>query len=243
MKKFLTFLLSAILLLAPLSLFGCSDSEKDGNSPKNELKSYTVTFETNGGNAVSKTTTALIEKAPHTSKKNHLLEGWFLDKTLLSPAIFPLTVDKDITLYAKWLKISDYSLYEESHIKDWSGFSPSAKYYITPDGFDLDRLSELNYRMNITVNYEVYYRKDYDALFDIGYAGAPKYEVYVYNSQNLGVAKENLSTTTSTSKRSITYTANMADLKNEHITLKFSTDNIQNIIYFKNISVSYSCVK
>ena len=107
----------------------------------------------------------------------------------------------------------------------------------------MDELALKEYYLEIIVTYEVYYEKDYDVLWDIGYEGSPKYEAYILNSDKVGTIKENLSTNKEADKRSMTYKISAADLKNHSITLKFSTDNIQNIIYFKGIVVSYEFKK
>ena len=128
-------------------------------------------------------------------------------------------------------------------IKFLDDISPAVIYTITPAGFDMDELNVRGYVMNITVSYEVYYRKDYDVLWDIGYAGSPKYEVFLLTDELMGTAKENLSTSTSATKRTIGGNFRIIDLQNTRLTLTFSTDNIQNIIYFKNIIVEYHCFK
>ena len=47
-------------------------------------------------------------------------------------------------------------------------------YDITPTGFDYDKLEKSGYRIKIKVTYDVYYKKDYDVPFDVGYASLPK---------------------------------------------------------------------
>ena len=88
-----------------------------------------------------------------------------------------------------------------------------------------------------------YYKKDYDVPFDIGYAGSPKYEVSIYNSDLKGVLDEDMSTSKTTKTRTIKIEDYTTNLKNTKLRLTFSTDNIQNIIYFKNITVQYTCVR
>ena len=43
--------------------------------------------------------------------------------------------------------------------------------------------------------------KDYNVLFDIGYAGSPKYEFSIYNTDLVGYFEENLSTTKTAQKQ------------------------------------------
>ena len=107
----------------------------------------------------------------------------------------------------------------------------------------MDRLDALGYKMTITVSYDVRYKKDYDVLFDVGYAGAPKYEAYLLNSDNAGDWGENLTTTLQAKTKTLSYTSSIANIKNDKFILTFSTDNIQNTIYFENIVVTYKCHK
>ncbi len=95
--------------------------------------------------------------------------------------------------------------------------------------------------MKIIVTYQVYYEKDYDVPLGIGYAGAPEYNASLINSKNYGDVDEDMPTSTSASYRSLEWILNISDLKNEQLRLIFNTDNIQNIVYFKNITVSYTC--
>ena len=124
-----------------------------------------------------------------------------------------------------------------------NGYKSASYYQLNPPGFDLQALAAEGYIMKIHVTYDVYYRKDYDVLWDVGYAGAPKYEVYILNSDNIGSCDENITATKSARTRSISYKASVSSLLNTSLYLKFSTDNIQNIIYFENIKVEIVCQK
>ena len=139
------------------------------------------------------------------------------------------------------LKLEDSIRCEDCCIEMDSKHNPSASYYITPSGFDWDELDMQGYYMTITVTYDVYYQKDWS--FDLTYAGSPKYELYILNSENRGVIEEDLTTTTTSTTKTATFRAKAVNLKNEKIRLTFSTDNIQNEIYFKNIRVDYKCSK
>lgn len=241
MKKLICLLL---LLSLTLSFVGCFSSDDKGNTViETPLVKKTVRFVTNGGTSVSSKQVYTLNQAPSTTRNGYAFNGWYLDQTLSVPAVFPIEVDKDMTLYAKWLKIKDYGRFTDCSIKWGSGHSSALYYSITPNGFDLEELAKQGYYMKISVSYSVYYRKDYDVLWDIGYAGSPKYEVYLSNARGYGVSRENMSTTTSSVNRSIEMTVKVADMVNEKYKLTFSTDNIQNIIYFKNISVTYTAYK
>ena len=86
------------------------------------LRTYQVTFETNGGSAIASLQTGYIESSPATTKTDASLEGWYTDSecTTASKVSFPYTVTGDITLYAKWQAVQctitvtgDVSLYAQ----------------------------------------------------------------------------------------------------------------------------------
>ena len=124
-----------------------------------------------------------------------------------------------------------------------SDYDPSVSYYITPNGFEMEKLEERGYYMEIKVTYNVYYKKDYDVPWDIGYSGSPDYDISIRNSDYMGKSESDLSTSTSKVSRDFTLRASIADIKNQRWILSFSTNNSQNIIYFSDIVVTYRCYK
>lgn len=205
---------------------------------------HTATFVTNGGTEVEQITTTKIENEPSTEKENYLFDGWFLDTHFMNLAIFPYKLEDNVTFYAKWVKISDELRFEKGSIKFMNTkYSGSVSYDITPQVFDYDRLFELQKNgIRITIQYNVYLKKDYNVPFDIGYAGSPKYEVYVTDSSSNGYANEDLPITTTSESKVISCDFSLDYLKNNRFTLTFSTNNIQNIICFENIIISYECL-
>ncbi|MDM5246638.1 InlB B-repeat-containing protein [Lysinibacillus sp. G4S2] len=69
---------------------------------------YIITFDSNGGNKVSRQIVGYKERAKAPSnpeKEDHIFAGWYKDKELTEPWDFDQDVEtKDITLYAKWNK-------------------------------------------------------------------------------------------------------------------------------------------
>jgi len=66
---------------------------------------YTVMFETNGGNSLSKQTVnknATIKEPDLPQKDGYNFGGWFIDEELTTRFDFQTKVTKNITLYAKW---------------------------------------------------------------------------------------------------------------------------------------------
>ena len=139
------------------------------------------------------------------------------------------------------LKLEDTQRCEDCFIKFSSSTDMSVSYYITPEGFEWKRLEEKGYKMKITVSYDVYYKKDWNLSF--GYTGSPKYEVSVINSDGMGKIDDNMPTETKPRTRTLSFSSKIVDLKDTRLVLTFSTDNIQNIIYFNNIKIDYRCYK
>ena len=62
---------------------------------------FQVSFEENGGETVQDGWFATIEKAPVSKYDGFILDGWYTDKNLENPAVFPMTLKENTTLYAK----------------------------------------------------------------------------------------------------------------------------------------------
>lgn len=242
MRKIVALLLLVCILL---SFTCCSvDIDNDGkNDSTTSLFTHTLRFVTNGGSYISPKQINVLTSAPQPTKNSHEFLGWYRDESLTVPVIYPLSIDADMTIYAKWLKLADSMQCANTNIKFLNDIGSAKTCAITPTGFDLEELSLRGYYIDIVVQYDVYYVKDYDILWDIGYMGSPKYEVSILNDDGVGQFQHDLTTTTSAKTRTIKYTARAINYSNSVIYLTFSTDNIQNIIYFKNITVSYTCHK
>ena len=244
MKRILSVLLIAVLTITALfCISACTTKNEDGDLESPIAKGYTVQFAENGGSEVESKKVSVLMNAPTTTKADHLFDGWYMDKDLTNPAMFPLELKYDVTLYAKWLQLADTMNCPSTSIKFWEGSSSSSTIYLTPAKFDLEKLAKLNYSMEITVSYRVYYTKDYSAPMDVGYAGAPKYELYLVNSDDFGEVQEDITAPLQPTTKTATFRARVVDLTNQKIRLTLSTDNIQNTIYFDNICVSYRCIK
>ena len=70
-----------------------------------EAKTYTVTFETNGGTTVNALSLTEGEPLPMPSvptKEGYTFDGWYADAAFAEAYVFGKMPAKDITLYAKW---------------------------------------------------------------------------------------------------------------------------------------------
>jgi len=66
------------------------------------LRTYQVSFETNGGSEISGFRTAVIESVQDPVKDDNVFIGWYKDSAFKNPVEFPYTLTADTTLYAKW---------------------------------------------------------------------------------------------------------------------------------------------
>lgn len=249
MKKKLIFLASILMIT---SFVSCSPTALNEENPnvKEEIilneqnDDYVVTFETNGGTFVEAQRTNKLVSAPSTSKDNYYFDGWFLDRNLTNVVIYPMKIEDNITLYAKWVKIADKLNFENCEFKFMScSYSSKALYDITPRAFNYNRLEELGYTsMNISVSYSVSYEKQYKFLWDIGYFGSPKYEVSISNDDCWGEFQKDIKTTGEYVTKYISINAGFDYCSHTPIVLKFSTNNIQNLVKVKDITVSYTCL-
>ena len=244
MKKVFRILL---LVLLVCSLVACNDSVSTTISNIDDqtinIILPTVTFVTNGGSAINSQSTTVIKKSPQTEREHYLFDGWYFDETFKSLAVFPLSIEYDTTLYAKWLKIYDTATAENCSISGKSGYDSSRSFNVSPPNFDFTALAERGLKLKITVSYDVHYQKKYDGLWDIGYAGAPHYEVYLLDEDLKGNWEEDVQAPKSSQTRDIVIATKADYYHNNIIKLKFSTNNIQNIIYFSNITITYECGK
>ena len=205
----------------------------------------TIKFVTNGGSKVDSQVTNVVKNAPKTTRENYYFEGWYLDKDFKAPAIFPLSVEYDTTLYAKWLKIYDTTQNKDRFcISGKLDFPSSKSFNITPSGFDFEALSAIkDLKLQISVSYDVYFSKEYNVLWDIGYAGAPHYEIYILGQDLRGSFEEDIVAPSSRKTKTITMCTSVEYFINNTISLTFSTNNIQNAVWIENIVVTYSCGK
>jgi len=100
MKKLSIVLVVLLSFTMLFSLTACNNDESGETPPA--TYPYTVTFNTNGGSAVESKNTDVILYSPTSIKENYILEGWYFDSQKTVPAEFPLSVDSNFTLYAKW---------------------------------------------------------------------------------------------------------------------------------------------
>ncbi|MDR3303337.1 MAG: InlB B-repeat-containing protein [Treponema sp.] len=168
----------AVLLLAAMFTFaGCKSKAEvvPEPEPEPELANYTVTFNTNGGNAIEAKTVqegAALGSLATPSYDGHAFVAWFDSNSEFAAAnvvTSATTITKDTTVYAQWVDAVAYGAQEDgSWILDpasssatWYGaevvgdvaiYTGGVIDYLFPtdEGFDIQ-----NYE-SMTVNYFVY---------------------------------------------------------------------------------------
>ena len=258
MKKLLCVLMLFATIL--VSLTSCFDGggwgfdfDKDGSDDFQvpvlgvpTPKSYKIRFETNGGSSVATKVLVSLDSAPHTQRENHAFQGWYRDAGLQIPVVYPFFPEGETVLYAKWLRVYDKSNCVDVELdafdKDLDG---SVLFDITPSRLrlDLQELSKEGYSIQIKITYDVRYKKTYDVPFDIGYAGAPKYQVELIQNQRYIMKEQSGTAPSSFQTKTITYSAYASEYIGENYYLVFSTKNVQNSVWFSNITIEYVCQK
>ena len=92
MKYKRIFIIITLILLSFITLVGC------------DFTMYTVTFNSNGGTAVSsKSTTGIVARPTEPTRNGYTFGGWYADEALTQAFDFNSKISGDITLYAKWI--------------------------------------------------------------------------------------------------------------------------------------------
>ncbi|BDD02161.1 BspA family leucine-rich repeat surface protein [Persicobacter psychrovividus] len=111
MKILYHVIVSVIILFFSL-IVGCqSETEEPSPSPI-----YTISFVTNGGDEISEQEIESGQQLlvlPTPTKTDWVFDQWYLDETFNEVFELPKAIDKDITLYAKWLEHSPETAPEE----------------------------------------------------------------------------------------------------------------------------------
>ena len=234
MKKVALILLITLLF----SVTACTNSSDSSNG-----KAYTVKFESNGGSAVADVETNKLTEAPVSTKEGQFFCGWYKDADLKTAVSYPFSVKNDMTLYAKWTNSTESIDCPDSSVQfsvDGS-YSYEATYLAVPTTIDLEALAEQGYFIKIDATYDVYYEKDFDVPFDIGYFGAPDHHTYIIDPDNNGASNESLPTSTTPTTETISHVVSANQLLNDNYYLKLTTKNTQNIVHFTNVKITFTC--
>ena len=99
MKVASVFLIAAMLFC----FFGCPNANTP-ETPTNPV-SYTVTFETNGGSAITAQSIEnghLATRPTDPTQTDYVFAGWYTDSAFTSAFSFDMPIVAEITLYARW---------------------------------------------------------------------------------------------------------------------------------------------
>jgi uncharacterized repeat protein (TIGR02543 family) len=89
------------------SSYSSDESYSSQQSSSIEAQQFIVTFVTNTDQTLDPVITSYIETMPIIEKAGYALEGWYYESNFVNPVIFPLFVDRDMTIYANWITASD----------------------------------------------------------------------------------------------------------------------------------------
>lgn len=230
--------LAFVLLFAILFSFSACNAPADSSN----AEPHTVQFETNGGSLVSNIETSKLTEAPATKKENQAFCGWYKDADFKTRVSYPLTVDQDMTLYAKWTNSTDSIKCDNAVVSCNDSHNFEAIYIAAPKNMDLKALAEQGYYIKMEATYDVYYEKEWDVPLDLGYKGAPNHDVLLVNPEDEGSVNKDLSTSTTATTETISLVVSAESLLNtQHYYLRLRTYNIQNVVYFENITITFTC--
>lgn len=234
------------LLLSILTVFMIASCNYENTAHDIFKKNHVVTLIVDGVEynkvIVDEGDVLIIRNEPN--KNNYIFKGWYTDYHCSFLYDFTRPVTTDFSLYAGFT-LKSKSFYNDGfELKALSSnYSNSASFGISLIGFDYSFLEKNNMGLQFVISYSVKYQKDYNVLWDIGYAGSPKYELSLINESLQGYFEENLPTTTSYVAKSYTYNTKLNFTKDKDIELIFSTDNVQNIIMFKDINLTINVIR
>ena len=177
-------------------------------------------------------------------RQDYMFKGWYTDSSCTVPYDFSRPVTTSFNLYAgfaleiKRNKCTDVSIKALSRSYDnYKSFGLSLV------GFDYEYLEKNGMGLQFQIIYSVKYKKDYNVIFDIGYAGSPKYEISLINESLSGYFEYDLPTTQSEERCIYIYNTTLDFSKGQQVSLVFSTDNVQNIISYTDIVVIITAIK
>lgn len=133
-------LLTLLSCLSLLSVTSCGGNDDTGSTAKpNQTQKAdekcTVNFDTNGGSSVNFQEVvkgSSIEKPATPTKAEYIFDGWYLDSGLTQPVDgFPLTINSNTTLYAKWLTAKEAFLKQRQSLWDADSFDYDENLHIT----------------------------------------------------------------------------------------------------------------
>ena len=252
MKRITAVILCILLLLFLPACKISPDTSKNTNTNDNysnnnhKIKTHQVTYivDNNEHYKIAVQDGEALESGYNPYKENYIFKGWYTDSLFTVPYDFSRPVKNDFKLYAAFTLKRKEIHNNDLNIKALSNTHDNDQsVFISLSGFDYNYLEANSMGLQFKIEYEVKYTKDYDVLFDIGYAGSPKYELTLINDEGTRYFEKNLPTTTSEAKCCYTYNTVLDFSKNKQITLTFSTDNIQNIITFSDIVITVEAIK
>lgn len=113
------------ILTAVLMLSGCATNNPSTGSQSETPIQYTITFNSNGGSTVTAITDdagSNINKPSNPTKTDHVFKEWHYDAALSNIVTWPIVLENDLTLYAKWQNSRDHFLEARDNTTNSSQF-------------------------------------------------------------------------------------------------------------------------
>lgn len=150
---------------------------KATHPPVVDIDKWVVKFDTDGGtklNDVQVDKGGKLEQPKDPIKDHFVFKGWFLNKELTKPCVFPLTINENTTLYAKWNNMFNVNFYSRGTKVDSVEIENGTKLEkpkdpalseLTFDGWYLDEDCTLRCMFPITINQETNIYLKWNAVF------------------------------------------------------------------------------
>ncbi len=136
-------LLLIIVILSAFIFCACNEDDDNDNLPQ-----YFATFVLNNGE--NDIIIANGEAIPSITRDGHVFIGWYLDDEFLTPITFDndiLSIDEDITVYARWLKEFNLDGVFGDYTIDYDGEAHTIPIGELPEGTSVDYVGEYEYTL------------------------------------------------------------------------------------------------
>ena len=156
-----------------------------GGSSDNDTE-FTVTFEENNGTNPRKERTRnhKVQRPNDPSRPGYVFDGWYTDEELIELFDFSKIIHKDITLYAKWIKVADGWLLTDEHIAYIEGFPDGL---IHPDEYmTRGQVAAMIYRL-LRTDIQSKYTTSFHPFVDVSYNSW--YETYIAALYKLSIVE------------------------------------------------------
>jgi len=115
----------ALIFIILLSACGSTSDTPLVDDNNDTTETYVVSYNTNGGTVINDlivTEDSNVNKPSDPIKNGVIFVGWYLDSGFITSATWPIAVNENMTLYAKWMANTDYFFEARANTVDTSEF-------------------------------------------------------------------------------------------------------------------------